>query len=69
MKYALLCSLLFCFCFHPTKAQNLQEYYKAAQEAHKAGDNHKFYENITHAYQLHPYHQGILYQCGIAAAM
>jgi hypothetical protein len=50
-------------------AQNLQEFYKAAQEAHKTGDIKKFYENITQAHKLHPYHQGILYQCGLAAAL
>src|SRR5688572_12587135 len=67
MKYILLCILSASATFG--SAQNLQDLYKAAQEAHKTGDVHKFYESITQAHKLHPYHQGILYQCGLAAAL
>lgn len=50
-------------------AQSLQELYENAQAARKSGDAAGFYDNITKAHKQHPYHQGILYQCGIAAAM
>jgi sugar lactone lactonase YvrE len=41
----------------------------SAREAYKAKDNKKFYEMILEAHKLHPYHQGILYQAGLAAAL
>jgi hypothetical protein len=52
-------------------AQNnqLQEYYTQAIQAFKAGEKEKFYTLILKAHEIHPYHQGILYQAGIAAAM
>lgn len=50
-------------------AQSLQELYGAALQARKSGDQAAFYDNIIKAHELHPYHQGILYQCGIAAAL
>jgi hypothetical protein len=50
-------------------AQSLQELYENAQQARKSGDIGGFYDNITKAHKQHPYHQGILYQCGIAAAL
>lgn len=48
--------------------QHLQQYYAAAKKAYGDKDYEQFYENITAANQLHPYHQGILYQLGMAAA-
>src|SRR5882724_7912650 len=50
-------------------AQNLQQYYKEAMAACKAKDYPQFYEKIKEANKLHPYHQGILYQLGIAATL
>jgi sugar lactone lactonase YvrE len=47
----------------------LQKYYNEAREAYKAGDHVKFYTAIIEANKLHPYHQGILYNCGLAAAL
>lgn len=41
----------------------------SAREAYKAKDNKKFYEMILEAHKIHPYHQGILYQAGLAAAL
>jgi hypothetical protein len=52
-----------------SSAQSLQELYGNAQQARKSGDVAGFYDNITKAHTQHPYHQGILYQCGIAAAL
>jgi sugar lactone lactonase YvrE len=48
---------------------NLQTYMASAREAYKAKDNKKFYELILEAHKIHPYHQGILYQAGLAAAL
>jgi hypothetical protein len=59
--FALMCTF--------ASAQSLQELYGNAQQARKSGDVAAFYENITKAHKQHPYHQGILYQCGIAAAL
>jgi hypothetical protein len=50
-------------------AQSAQEYYTGAKDAYKTGDYLKSYEMIAEAYKLQPYHPGILYQAGIAAAM
>jgi sugar lactone lactonase YvrE len=47
----------------------LQSYFTEAREAHKARDYPKFYSAIKEAHKLHPYHQGILYQAGIASAL
>jgi hypothetical protein len=49
--------------------KNLQFYYAQAQAAYKAKAYPKFYEMIKEANTLHPYHQGILYQLGLAAAL
>lgn len=50
-------------------AQELQQYYKEAMAAYKAKDFPQFYEKIKEANKIHPYHQGVLYQLGIAAAL
>lgn len=47
----------------------LQKFYNEARDAYKAGDHVKFYTAIMEASKLHPYHQGILYNCGLAAAL
>jgi len=49
--------------------QGLQKFYSEAMAAYKAKDYPQFYEKIKEAYKLHPYHQGILYQLGTAAAL
>ncbi|HEY0742942.1 MAG TPA: hypothetical protein VGD40_15845 [Chryseosolibacter sp.] len=48
---------------------NLQAYMASAREAYKAKDSKKFYEMILEAHKLHPYHQGVLYNAGLAAAL
>lgn len=50
-------------------SQDLQSYYNGAKESYGKKDYESFYKNITEAHKLHPYHQIILYQCGIAAAL
>ncbi|MEQ8363347.1 MAG: hypothetical protein RH948_10800 [Cyclobacteriaceae bacterium] len=69
--------LAFCIVFYlfanlsdnPTAgAQDLQHYYNAAKEAYGNKDYKEFYKNIVEANKLHPYHQVILYQLGVAAA-
>ena len=67
IRYLLVAA--FALCTTISSAQSLQELYANAQQARKAGDNNAFYDNITKAHKQHPYHQGILYQCGIASAL
>jgi len=50
-------------------AQELQKFYSEAMAAYRAKDYPKFYENIKEANKIHPYHQGVLYQLGIAATL
>ncbi len=50
-------------------AQELQKFYSEAMAAYKAKDYSQFYEKIKGANKIHPYHQGVLYQLGIAAAL
>lgn len=68
-KVLLIAGLYFCSHFVWAQSNTLQDYYNQAREAHKAGDYPKFYKMILEAQKLHPYHQGILYQSGIAAAL
>lgn len=49
--------------------QDVQHYYSLAKEAHEQKNYEAFYENISEALKLHPYHQAILYQKGIAGAL
>jgi hypothetical protein len=49
--------------------QTLQQYYSEAISAYKAKDYKLFYEKIKEANKLHPYHQGVQYQLGLAAAL
>lgn len=56
-------------CHHgQAQSGDLQRTYAAALEAQRNGDMKLFYERIMEALRLNPYHQGILYQAGIAAA-
>lgn len=49
--------------------QDLQFFYTAAKEAKEKKDYASFYSNIVEASKMHPYHQLILYQKGIACAL
>jgi sugar lactone lactonase YvrE len=59
------------FLVSETAAQtgSLQEYFKLSQTAYKEKNYAGFYDNILQAHKLHPYHQGILYQAGIASTL
>lgn len=69
LKYIIAFGLL--VAIHGAMAQNveLQALYTKAMEAHRKGDNQTFYTSIREALAIHPYHQGLLYQAGIAATL
>lgn len=46
---------------------SLQEHYTKAREAYQSKNYILFYEHITKAVEMHPYHQGIMYQKALAA--
>jgi sugar lactone lactonase YvrE len=50
-------------------AQELQKAYSDAMTAYKAKNYSLFYDKIKEANKIHPYHQGVLYQLGIACAL
>jgi len=60
---------VFVFVVLSSAAQNLQQYYSEAMAAYKAKNYQQFYDKIKEANKIHPYHQGVLYQLGIAAAL
>ena len=68
-KVLILSILIFLVIKSVAQQQNLQYYYSQAREAYKAGDHARFYDMIIKANELHPYHQGIMYYRGIAAAL
>ena len=49
--------------------QDVQYFYALAKEAYDGKDYEAFYKNISEALKLHPFHQGILYQKGLACAL
>lgn len=70
MKKVLILSIfIFLVIKSVAQQQTLQYYYSHAREAYKAGDPARFYDMIIKANELHPYHQGIMYYRGIAAAL
>lgn len=69
MKYLILLFAIALSHCVPAQSGDLQRYYLQAMQAFKAGQAGEFYTLISKAREIHPYHQGILYQSGIAAAM
>src|SRR6266850_4130766 len=49
--------------------KDLTYYYNQAKEAYREKAYPKFYEMIKEANRIHAYHQGVLYQLGMAAAL
>jgi tetratricopeptide (TPR) repeat protein len=68
MKSLLFCGIVLSI-IQAHGQNNLQTYTASAREAYKAKDYKTFYESILEAHKLHPYHQGILYQAGLASAL
>lgn len=64
-----LIALIIASCASMAQSNALQEYLGRAREAYAGGDHARFYELILEAHKLHPYHQSILYQAGLAAAL
>jgi tetratricopeptide (TPR) repeat protein len=50
-------------------SQELQKFYSEAMIAYKNKNYPEFYTKIKEANKVHPYHQGVLYQAGIAATL
>ncbi|MBT1698825.1 hypothetical protein KK083_18170 [Fulvivirgaceae bacterium PWU4] len=70
MKQLLLIGLLAMgICPAIAQPNALPEALAKAREAYKAGDHQRFYELMLEAHKVHPYHQGVLYQAGLAAAL
>lgn len=68
-KFSLLILLVAGSIIFVNAQQNFQDYYKQARDAYKGGDHAKFYDLIVKANELHPYHQGVMYYRGVAAAL
>lgn len=59
-----------CWCISfGSWGQELQRYYSEAMAAYKNKNFAEFYAKIKEANKIHPYHQGVLYQAGLAAAL
>lgn len=48
---------------------SIEAFYTKAKEAYSAGDYEAYFEGMLKAHELHPYHQVILYHCGVGAAL
>lgn len=68
-KYPVLFVLSIQSLFVLGQEKDLQYYYTKARDAYKAKAYSTFYEMIAEAHKIHPYHQGVLYQLGLAAAL
>ncbi len=69
MKNLIACLLIFGSLQLTGQSPDLKKFYDAAVTAYKEKNYEVFYTNITEAGKLHPYHQGILYLRGKAAAL
>jgi tetratricopeptide (TPR) repeat protein len=58
-----------CFFVINTIAQTWQSAYQQAEEAYKLKDFLTFHSKMKEANRLHPFHQGVWYRLGIAAAL
>lgn len=62
-----VCLLITFFSFG--QVRTYQSYLEKARDYYSKKDYSNFYESLKSANELHPYHQGILYQLGIAEAL
>src|SRR5687768_11528913 len=67
-KFRIIILLIGCFA---TKSfcQDARYFYTEAKKAQEAKDYGQFYVLIIKAHELHPYHQGILWNAGLASAL
>lgn len=62
--------LLICLSLEASAQQNdLAYYYNKGQDAYRRKVYPEFYDMMREAHRIHPFHQGILYQLGMAAAL
>jgi tetratricopeptide (TPR) repeat protein len=61
--------LILCLISGSVQAQDVQGFFNLAKEAYQKKDYNAYYLNLKEANRLHPYHQGILYRLGAAAAL
>ena len=69
MRYIYLGFWLCCYISAQSQIPNYKSYLEKASDAYSKKEYAIFYEALRQANQLHPYHQGILYQLGIAEAL
>jgi DNA-binding beta-propeller fold protein YncE len=69
IKFGIIFIVALAFHIAATAQGNFQVHLANAREAFKQSDYPRFHAQILLAHQLHPYHQGILYQAGVASAL
>jgi hypothetical protein len=67
-KFQILILLIVCLAAK-SFCQDARYFYTEAKKAQEAKDFEQFYVLIIKAHELHPYHQGILWNAGLAAAL
>lgn len=69
MRLLLICTSICIWFYSFGQVPTYQFYLEKARDYYAKKDYYNFYESLKSANQLHPYHQGILYQLGVAEAL